>query len=375
MEENKVWDERTINEFKQAQVKALKTSVLIWVGVLAYLFVFGVVACLFLYGFLMLIMFGINLVFMLKSVAFMKKIEKGEADVKEIYYFYEKMSKRSAMMLLLNLFCGGFLGIIGTFYEMRIAQNALDIGEEILGDAFKEERAASDKNARMNYCIYCKKNSREGYKLYRIRDGVICHGCLNKYAPMLPKRTENPMEMTGKKFTSVMKPDKAILKLSLASRDLDERLEYLKQNNEQYSYFSPTKVLYDGCLELDEANELFRIVAVNEDHYDSTQNGGPSGLIHPYSDVLGVCYEKVYEYDNNSNYEYSLPEWEYTKKHTIVIAISDRYLTEEVFTLKTLPSKGFSDPVIPQINYAKQAVEELHGIFGKPALQARILHS
>ncbi len=374
METKKIWDEQAINEYKKDQIKALKTCVLIWAGVLAYLLIFGLVACLFLYGFLMLILFVVNLIFTLKLLAFMKKIEKGEADVKEIYCFYEKMSKHDTMMFVLNFLCGGIFAVLGTFYEMHVFQKGLDVGEEILGDDFKKERAASDRNARMNYCIYCQKNSREGNKLYRIKDGVICHWCLNKYIPMLPKRTENPMEMTGKKFTSVMKPESAVLKLSLTSKDLDERLEYLKQNNEQYSYFSPTKVLCDGCLELDEANALFRVAAVKENGYDSDRYGAPSGLIHSYSDVLGVCYERVYEYDNNACYEDALPAWEYTKKQTIVIAVSDRYLTEEVFALKLIPSKGILSSAKPQIDYAEQTVNELHGIFGKPVLPVRILH-
>ncbi len=379
MEEKKVWDEQAINEFKQDQIKALKTSLLVWAGTLAYLLIFGLVACLFLYGFLMLIMFVINLICALKSLKFMKKIEKGEADLKEIYYFYEGMNGRCMIMFCLNLFCGGLFGLIGTIYEMRIAQKALDLGEEILGDDFKNERVAADRNARMNYCVFCKKNRREGYKLYRIADGVICHECAGKYVAMLPKRTENPMDVTGKKFSSFLPFDRAVLKLGLSSKDLEERLEYRKQNNEMYSYFSPTKILYDGCLELDEANSLFRVVAVNDgkygyDSFNSARNGVPSGLIHPYSDVLGICYEKVYRYDDGVTYE-TIPEWEYTKTQTIVLAISDKYLTEEVFTLKTLPSKGYSDPIVPQIKYAKQAVEELHEIFGKPVLNARVFHA
>ena len=374
MEEKKIWDEEAIEKFKQEQVKALKTSLLIWAGTLAYLFIFGLVACLFLYGLLMLIMLVINLVNTLKSLKFVKKIEKGEADMKEIYHFYEGMDRRNRSLFVLNFLCGGIFGMIGTIYEMRIATKALDTAEEILGDDFKNERAAADKNAKMNYCFYCKKNSREGYKLYRMKDGVICHGCVMKYAPMLPKRTENPLDVTGKKFSSFMKIDRAITKLGLSSKDLEERIEYLKRNNEQYSYFSPTKVLYDGCLELDEANLLFRVAAVNEANYDSTKNGIPSGLIHPYSDVQGICYEKVFEYDNGIAND-TFPEWRYSKSHTIVLAVSDRYLTEEVFTLKKLPSKGFSDPVVPQINYAKQTVEELHEIFGKPVLNPRVFHA
>ena len=100
------------------------------------------------------------------------------------------------------------------------------------------------------------------------------------------------MLVKGNAVTSIPHTDKVLVALS--SKDLEERLEYLKQNNEQYSDFTPTKVICDGCLELDEAKSLFRVVRADEDIYNSAKNGMPSGLIHPYSVVKGICYEMVY---------------------------------------------------------------------------------
>ena len=73
---------------------------------------------------------------------------------------------------------------------------------------------------------------------------------------------------------STAHPDASIRKLS--SKDLEERFAYYKNNLEYYACFRPTKVICDGCLEIDEVNSLFRIVHSSE--YDSAKAGSSSGL-------------------------------------------------------------------------------------------------
>ena len=372
-EEKKVWDEKAINEFMEEQKKALKTCTHVWIGVLAYLLIIGIVACFIVYGVLMLGMFVVNLIFFLKTKKFLKSLENGEVDLKALYGFYESMGSRALKLFTLNLLCGGLFGVIGSIYEMRIAGKALPVAEEILGDDFKEERKTADPNAQWHYCIYCKKNKREGNHLFRLKDGVICTDCLDKYASMLPKRTVDPMLVKEKGIASIPNIDKFLPQLS--SKDLEERLEYLKRNNEQYSDFNPTKTICDGCLELDEAKSLFRVVRADEDIYNSAKRGMPSGLIHPYSDVKGICYEMVYEYEEGYG-EDSISRWKYTDTNTIVLAIEDKYLKEEVFVLDKVPTASglFANTKKPQIEYAEQTVKELQEIFNKPVLPFRKLH-
>ena len=371
-EEKKVWDEKAINEFMQEQVKALKTCFRVWIGVLAYLLIVGLVACLIVYGVLMVGMFVVNLIFLLKTHKFLKRLENGEVDVKELYEFYESMGRGDLKLFVLNILCGGLFGVIGTIYELHIGEKALRAGEEILGDDYKKERVSSDPNAKWHYCMYCKKNKREGYRLYKMTDGVICYDCAQKYVSMLPKRTSSPMDIKENGITAKFPVENALAKLS--SKDLEDRLEYKKQNLEQYSNFAPTKVICDGCLELDETNSLFRIAEVKEDRYDSAKYGIPSGLVHPYSAVLGICYEMVYEYDDGTS-DQSIGRWRYTNYNTIVFAIDDKYLKEEVFTLQIIPTKVFSNSKKPQIENAEQTVKELQEIFNKPVLPVRKLHA
>ena len=373
-EEKKVWDEKSINEFMEEQKQAIKKCTHVWIGVLAYLLIIGIVACFIVYGVLMLGMFVVNLIFFLKTNKFLKSFENGEVDLKALYSFYEKMGGRAVKLFALNIFCGGLFGVIGNIYEMRIAGSGLKTAEEILGDDFKEERKAADPNAKWHYCIYCKKNKREGYRLYKLKDGVICHDCVQKYVSMLPKRTANPKDVKEKAVTSIMPFENAIARLGLSSQDLEDRLEYLNQNKEQYADFNPTKIICDGCLELDEAKSLFRIAEVHEDRYDSARNGIPSGMVHPYSAVTGICYEMVYEYEQGYG-EDSISKWEYTKTNTIVLTIDDKYLTEEVFTLTSIPTKLFANSKKPQIEYSEQTIKELQEIFvNATVLPMRKLH-
>lgn len=372
-DEKKVWDEQAINEFMEEQKTAIKKSLHVWIGVLAYLLIVGIVACFVAYGVLMLGMFVVNLIFALKTRKFLKSFENGEVDLKALYSFYESTGSRCLKLFALNILCGGLFGVIGTISEMRVADKGLKVAEEILGDDFKEERKAADPNAQWHYCIYCKKNKREGYRLYKMKDGVICHECVQKYLSMLPKRTANPKDVKEKGTTSIMPFDAAISRLGLSSKDLEERLEYLNKNKEQYSDFNPTKIICDGCLELDETNKLFRIAEVHEDRFDSTRNGIPSGMVHPYSAVTGMCYEMVYEYDEGYG-EDSISRWKYTNSNAIVLTIDDKYLTEEVFTITSIPTKFFASSKKPQIEYAEQTLKELQEIFNKPILPVRKLH-
>ncbi len=369
-EENIEEKTMTESEYIEAQKEAFKKNIRIWTGVLIYILVAGVITCILVYGFIMLIMFVINLLFFLKTKKFLKQIENGEAGVKEIYEYYESISRRSGLFFVLNLFCAGGFGLIGTIHDMRISAFGMEEGEKILGDDYKNERIANDANAQWNYCIYCKRNKTETFfrKLYRMQDGVICDDCLSPYTSMLPKRTEDPALLKHREITHCANSSKSVGKLS--SKDLEERLEYLKKNQEDYSGFTPTRVICDGCLELDETNSLFRIATASE--FNSTTVGEPSGLVHPYSAVKGIAYEMVYEYvtpndDNNGG-------WTYENYNSIIFAIDNPYLKEETFALAKVPTKFFESSKKPQNEYAEQTVKELSEIFNAPVLESRKLH-
>ena len=195
MEEN--FAEKIImeNEFLETQKKALKDNIRIWTGVLIYLLVVGLILCLLLYGFLMLIMFVIDLIFLLKTKDLLKRVENGEAGVKEIYEFYENVRKRTGILLAFNLTCGGVIGVIGSISDNKVSIDGMKKGEKILGDDYWNERAAKDPNAKLKYCIYCKRNkTKASFHLYRLSDGVICNNCLSKYSSI---HKNNTLYQTG----------------------------------------------------------------------------------------------------------------------------------------------------------------------------------
>ena len=353
------------SEYIEAQKEALKKNIRTWIIILVYLLVVGLVLCLIIYGFLMVAMFVVNLIFFLRTKKFLEEIENGEADVKDIYEFYESMGNRSVKLFALNIFCGGLLGVIGTISDMKVASAGRVEGEIILGDDYKNERISQDVNAKWHYCVYCKRNKSEAFHLYKLTDGVICGNCLSPYSSMLEKRAEDPAVLTSKNTAYFVSPEHSIGGLS--SKELEERLEYLKKNQEEYSDFTPTKVLCDGCLEIDETNSLFRVVPVSE--FDSGRGGATSGLVHPYSAIKGIAYEMIYEYDYPTDNDNG--GWRYTNRNSIILAIDNPYLREETFTLKEIPTKFFANSKKPQIEYAEQKVNELHEIFDKPILDRR----
>ena len=364
-EENTEEKTMTESEFLEAQKEALKKNIRVWTGVLIYLLVVGLVLCLIVYGFLMLTMFVINLLSFLKTKKLLEHIEKGEASVKEIYEYYEAMGRRSVKLFAVNIFCGGGFGVIGTINDMKVSEAGMSDGLKILGEGYKDERIANDPKAQWRYCIYCKRNKTEAFYIYKLTDGVICANCLSKYSSMLPKRAEDPALLNPSNTAHYIPSEKAIANLS--SKDLEERYEYLKKNQEEYSGFTPTKVICDGCLELDEVNRLFRIAQPSE--FDSARAGGGSGLVHPYSAVKGIAYEMIYEYDTPSDSNNG--GWRYTNRNSIILPIDNPYLKEETFTLKKIPTDFFANSKKPQIEYAEQTVNELQVIFQKPVLGKR----
>lgn len=370
--ENTFTDEKpmTEREFLEEQKAALKKNISTWTGVLIYLLVVGLVLCIVVYGVFMLTMFVINLLSFLKTKKLLERVESGEATVKEIYEYYEALGRRSVKIFAVNIFLGGAVAVIGTMNDMKLSENGMKVGEKILGEDYKDERIANDPNAQRKYCIYCKRNKTESFfRLYKLADGVICGNCLSKYASMLPKRAEDPALVKPSQKANCITPEKAVATLS--SKDLDARLEYLQKNRETYAGFNPTKVICDGCLELDEANSLFRIVVAND--YDSERAGAISGLVHPYSAVKGIAYEKIYEYDAPS--DHSNGGWRYVDNNSIVLAIDNPYLKEETFTLKKIPTNFFANSKKPQIEYAEQTVKELQAIFNKPVLESRRVYN
>ncbi len=147
---------------------------------------------------------------------------------------------------------------------------------------------------------------------------------------------------------------------------------YCKRNKTEafYIYKLTDGVICDGCLELDEANHLFRIAQPGE--FDSARAGGGSGLVHPYSAIKGIAYEMIYEYDTPSDSNNG--GWRYINLNSIVLPIDNPYLKEETFTLKKIPTDFFANSKKPQIEYAEQTVNELQEIFQKPVLEHRKLH-
>ena len=358
----------TESEFLEAQKEALKKNIRIWTGVLIYLLVAGLVLCLIVYGIAMVTMFVINLLSFLKTKKLLDRLENGEVSVKEIYEYYQAMSRRSPKLFVINIFFGGIFGVIGTMNDMKVSENGMSEGLKILGEDYKNERVANDPKAQWKYCIYCKRNKTEAYYLYKMTDGMICSSCLSKYSSMLPKREEDPA-LPSLKVANYIRPEKSLGKLS--SKDLEERYEYLKKNQEEYSGFTPTKVICDGCLELDETNSLFRIAKAGD--FDSDKAGVSSGLVHPYSAVKGIAYEMIYEYEHPD--DHTNGGWRYKDLNSIVFAIDDNpYLKEETFTLKKIPTGFFANSKKPQIEYAEQTVNELKDIFNKPVLEKRKLH-
>jgi len=354
------------SEYLEAQKEAIKKNLRIWKFEFIYLLVVGLVLCLLLYGFAMLVMFVVNLLSYRKTKKLLERIENGEADVKEVYEYYEALGRKSGKFLVLNFFFGGGFGVIGTMFDAKLSSTGMSVGEKILGDDYKNERIANDPNAKWNYCIYCKRNKTEAsFLLSRLTDGVICDKCLSPYKSMLPKRAEDPALLPAHKTAHCITPDSTIR--SLSSKDLEERLEYLKKNQEEYSCFTPTRVICDGCLELDEMNFLFRVASATE--FNSTEVGTPSGLIHPYSAVKGIAYEMIYEYDSSGDHS----EWRYTRNNSIVLAIDNPYLKEETFRLKGVPTAFFASSKKTQNDYSEQIVNELQEIFKKPVFEKRKL--
>lgn len=147
----------TESEFFEAQKEALKKNIKIWTGLLIYLLVVGLVLCIVLYGFFMLTMFVINLLSFLKTKKLLERIESGEASVKEVYEYYEALGRRTVKIFAVNILLAGGLGVIGTINDMKLSNDGMTEGEKILGDDYKNERVASDPNAKRKYCIYCKR--------------------------------------------------------------------------------------------------------------------------------------------------------------------------------------------------------------------------
>ena len=369
-EENTAKEEKTMteSEFLEAKKEALKKNISTWTGVLIFLAVVGLPLCIVVYGIAMEVMFVINLLAFQKTKKFLERMENGEVSVKEVYEFLETMQRRGTKMFMLNLFLGLGVGLIGTLNDLKISEAGIKEGLDILGDDYKSDRIANDPKAQWRYCVYCKKNKTEAFNLYKLTDGVICSSCLSKYSSMLPKRAEDPAT-PSLKTAHYINPVNSIGKLS--SKDLDARLEYLKKNQEEYSGFTPTRVICEDMLELDETNSLFRIASASE--YEGARAGVTSGLVHSYSAIKGIAYELIYEYETpNDN---TSGGWKYTGHNSVIFAIDDNpYLKEETFTLKHIPTKLFESSKKPQNEYAEQTVKELQEIFNKPVLEKRVLH-
>ena len=355
------------SEFLEGLKESLKKNIHTWTIILVILAVVGLPLCLIIYGIAMEVMAVINFLALKKTKEFLERLENGEVSVKEAYEFLETLQRRGRKMFVLNFFFGLVFPLVGNVNDVKISEAAMKEGLDILGDDYKNERMANDPNAKWKYCVYCKKNNLEVASLYKMKDGVICCNCVSPYTSMMPIRIEDPATPSIK-TANTMNFLTAIA--NMTSKDLEERLEYLKKNQEEYSYFTPTRVICDGCLELDETNFLFRIVRASG--YDSERDGKVSGLVHPYNAIKGIAYEMVYEYETGD--ENTRGGWKY-RNNTIVFALNDNpYLNAEAFSLKSVPTKLFGSSKKPQNEYAEQMVKELEAIFKAPVLESRKLH-
>ncbi|MBP5275920.1 MAG: hypothetical protein J6Z07_03900 [Lachnospiraceae bacterium] len=366
-------DEKARYEFVQQQVKAMKTSYILWWIVLGIQGLISLSTMMVVYGFLVLAVFIFNIVFCYHEVQYYKSVEACGWEPEDVLNYMQKTKKRSLIMLIPNLIFGAGVGCIGNIYDLVMANKALKQKKEIIGDADLNDLMKVDPNIDWDHCAICNKTEADDVGIYKLKDGAVCSDCMASHEGLVPQRAENSLYV--KKRAHFVHMDVALLKVTVDN--LKERFENFKKNQEMYPNFTPTKVLYDGCLELDENNSLFRIAKVWNDDFTSTQNGFPSGLVHPYSEVTGVCYEMIHHYYETEDSETHTKSgsWVYTDRNSIVIVLDNKYMTEETFLLKKIETSFFNFSKKPHVEYAEKVVKEISEIFGKPVMNMRIVEN
>lgn len=365
-------DEQARYDFVQNQIKAMKKGQIIWwiIIVIQGCITLGTLAAIV--GFIVLVMFILNIIFNYIEYQYYKSVESCGWEAEEVILHFKKIKKRSMIMLVPNLLFGAGIGCIGNIYDLVMVNKALKQEKEILG-AGADSNASKINEAEIDWdhCAICNKEEGEEVGLYHLKDGSVCSDCLASHEGLFPQRAEKSIYVKGKSRAHFVHMDIALLKLSV--NEVKNRLDNYKKNQEMYSNFSPTKVMCDGCLELDENNSLFRIVGVWNDDFTSTKNGIPSGLIHPYSEVTGICYEMIYHYSESydDDTHTKTGSWVYTDCNSIVFTFDSEYISEESFMLKRIETSLFNLSKKPHKEFAEKTINELHEILGAPILPAR----
>jgi len=367
-------DERARYEFVQQQVKVMKTSYITWWIIIAVQGFIGMGTMVAIYGFFVIIMTVINIIFAIGEYRYCRSVQACGWEPEDVINYLEKSKKHNLICLIPNFIFGAGIGCIGNIVDLILISKGLKQKDEILASGASESSADNaDTPIDWDHCAFCNKAESEEVGIYKLKNGAVCSDCLASYEGLIPQRAENSAFV--KKRAHFVHMDIALTKITV--NNLKERIENYKKNQEMYSDFTPTKVLYDGCLELDEEKSLFRIARVCDDDFVSTKNGLPSGLIHPYSEVTGVCYEMIEHYSEyeDSDTHTKTGSWVYTDCNSIVIMLDNKYMTEETFLLRKIKTSLFNLSKKPHKELAEKTVNEIHEIFDKPIMPMRTVEN
>ena len=210
-------------------------------------------------------------------------------------------------------------------------------------------------------CGNTKENTKENIKdMVKLKDGFICRECFSQIAGMIP--TRNSRFLGGKSKVSYEEPSVQIRNTPVAT--VKEMYEYQEERRKAYPTFDCKQSMFDGCLELDEEEQLFRVV--NKDYH--TLNGRSSEFVFPYSAVKGYHYEMVYVIRETENSDGNTSRYtSYSNENAIVIEIDDKFVKEEIFTPDVIKLPGiFSNDGKANIKRAEEIMGSLKEVFGKP---------
>jgi len=217
-------------------------------------------------------------------------------------------------------------------------------------------------------CCGCGKEITEKRDMNALSGCYICADCYDIVVPFFPTRKKR--FLGGNSKVDNVPRYKAAKQVTAAN--VKDWMAYIQENNETYASFTPTKVLFDGALELDEDKQLFRVMNIKQREYDDFELGKSTQLIFPYSAVKDYFFEMIYHTsygdDNPSN-------WTYTDRNLIVIELNDKYVSREVFQLKKIEVGFFKSGKKVNIEAANDALKQLKDIFGKPVLKEMKLFS
>jgi len=209
-------------------------------------------------------------------------------------------------------------------------------------------------------CCICEAKKENAREVVRAKDGVICDDCFHKIYGMISTRGER--FLGGKSNVNYVVQSDKIRYMPVAT--VKEMYAYQEEKRKEAETFECKKSLFDGCLELDDEAQLFRVV--NRPSHD--QNGISSEFVYPYSAVKGYHYEMVYVIRESVDSDGTSSKYTtYSNENAIVIEVDDKFVKEEIFTPETIRLPGiFSNNGKANIKQAEEILESLKDIFGKP---------